>query len=166
MVGYREKKEDKMPIAYILIGVPGSGKSTWVDKAEFTTDTAHISSDYFIEEYADLHSTTYTLVFKDYAPTANKLMFDEALEAIRQGIDIVWDQTNTTISTRRKKLAMLKDYRKIAVVFKTPKPEVLQQRLEGRQHWKEIPDDVIKNMINQIQEPTKSEGFDDIWFEN
>jgi predicted kinase len=166
MDGYQEKKEDKMPIAYILIGVPGSGKSTWVDEAEFATDTAHISSDYFIEEYADLHSTTYTLVFKDYAATANKLMFDEALEAIRQGMDIVWDQTNTTISTRRKKLAMLKDYHKIAVVFKTPKPEVLQHRLESRGHWKEIPKDVVESMITQFQEPTKSEGFDDIWFEN
>jgi predicted kinase len=166
MDGYQEKKDYKMPIAYILIGVPGSGKSTWVDNAEFTTDTAHISSDYFIEEYADLHSTTYTLVFKDYAATANKLMFDEALEAIRQGIDIVWDQTNTTISTRRKKLGMLRDYHKIAVVFKTPKPEVLKERLESRQHWKEIPDDVMKTMIDQFQNPTKDEGFDDIWFEN
>lgn len=155
-----------MPIAYILIGVPGSGKSTWVDNAKFTADTAHISSDYFIEEYADLHSTTYTLVFKDYAATANKLMFDEALEVIRQGIDIVWDQTNTTVSTRKRKLAMLKDYHKIAVVFKTPDAKVLKERLESRSHWKEIPNDVIESMIEKFQEPTKSEGFDDIWFEN
>ena len=166
MDGYQEKKDYKMPIAYILIGVPGSGKSTWVDNAEFTTDTAHISSDYFIEEYADLHSTTYTLIFKEYVATANKLMFDEALEAISQGIDIVWDQTNTTISSRKKKLGMLKDYHKIAVVFKIPEPEELKQRLESRQHWKEIPDDVMEIMITKFQKPTIEEGFDDIWFEN
>jgi predicted kinase len=165
-MGIEKTRKIKMPIAYILIGVPGSGKSTWVDKAEFTTDTAHISSDYFIEEYADLHSTTYTLVFKDYVATANKLMFDEALEAIRQGIDIVWDQTNTTISSRRKKLGMLKDYHKIAVVFKTPEPEELKQRLDSRSHWKEIPHDVMKTMIDQFQEPTVEEGFDDVWFED
>jgi len=153
-----------MPIAYILIGVPGSGKSTWVDKYEFNTDVVHISSDYYIDEYADLHSTTYTLVFNDYAPTATKLMFDEALEAIRSGMNIVWDQTNTTISSRRKKLAMLKDYQKIAVLFKTPKPEILKKRLDSRSHWKEIPDSVIKDMIEKFQEPSKTEGFDDIWF--
>jgi predicted kinase len=166
MDGYQEKRDYKMPTAYILIGIPGSGKTTWVDEYAFTSDVAHISSDYFIEEYADLHSTTYTLVFKDYVPTATKLMFDEALEAIRQGTDIVWDQTNTTISTRRRKIAMLTNYHKIAVVFKPPKPEVLAERLESRRHWKEIPDDVIKDMIEKFQEPTKSEGFDDIWFEN
>ena len=157
---------DIIPIVYLLVGIPCSGKTTWVDKYEFTSDIAHISSDYFVEEYADLHSTTYTLVFKDYAATANKLMFDEALESIRQGIDIVWDQTNTTISSRRKKLAMLKEYHKIAVVFNIPKPEVLAERLESRRHWKEIPNDVIESMIEKFQEPTKSEGFDDIWFEN
>jgi len=155
-----------MPIAYILIGVPGSGKSTWVDNAKFTNDTVHISSDHYIEEYADLHSTTYTQVFNDYAPTASKLMFDEALEAIRSGMDIVWDQTNTTMSTRRKKLAMLKDYHKIAVVFNTPKPEILKKRLASRSHWKEIPDSVMQDMIEKFQKPTKDEGFDDIWFEN
>ena len=166
MDGYQEKKDYKMPTAYILIGVPGSGKTTWVDNAEFTADTAHISSDYFIEEYADLHSTTYTLIFSEYAATANKLMFDEALEAIRSGMDVVWDQTNLTVSSRKKKIVMLKDYHKIAVVFKLPAPEVLAERLENRRHWKEIPDNVINNMIEKFQEPTKSEGFDDIWFEN
>ena len=152
-----------MPTAYILVGVPGSGKSTWVDEYEFPNDIAHISSDYFIDEYADLHSTTYNLVFADYAATANKLMFDEALEAIRLQIDIVWDQTNIAVSSRKKKINMLRDYYKIAVVFKLPKPEVLAERLASRP-GKVIPDSVIKDMINKFQEPTKSEGFDEIWF--
>jgi len=155
-----------MPTAYILIGVPGAGKSTWVEEYKFTSDVAHISSDHFIDEYAESVDKTYTEVFSEHAPIANKLMFDEALEAIRMRIDIVWDQTNTTVSTRRKKLVMLKDYHKIAVVFKTPKPEVLKERLEGRSHWKQIPDDVIETMIDQFQEPTIREGFDDIWFQN
>ena len=154
-----------MPTLYLLVGIPGSGKSTWVKEYQFQSDVAHVSSDYFIEEYADLHSTTYSSVFAEYAPIANKLMFDEALEAVRQGLDIVWDQTNTTISTRRKKIAMCTGYKKIAVVFKTPKPKDLINRL-GSRPGKVIPDSVIKQMIESYQEPTKSEGFDDIWFVN
>lgn len=152
-----------MSTLYLLIGIPCSGKTTWVNDYEFPNDVAHISSDYFLEEYADLHSTTYTKIFKEYAPTANRLMFEEAKEALQQGIDIVWDQTNTTISSRKKKLTMLSDYYKIAVVFKMPTEEELQKRLASRPR-KVIPDDVIKQMILQFQEPTKSEGFDDIWF--
>jgi predicted kinase len=166
MDGYQEKKDYKMPIAYILIGIPCSGKTTWVEKQEFPNDVTYISSDHYIEEHAFVNNTNYKSVFKDYAPIASKLMFDEALEAIGQEVDIVWDQTNTTVSTRRKKLAMLKNYHKIAVVFKQPKPEVLKERLDSRKHWKEIPDEVINDMIEKFQVPTKSEGFDDIWFEN
>jgi len=152
-----------MPTLYLLVGIPCSGKTTWVKDYEFPNDVAHISSDYFLEEYADLHSTTYTKIFNEYAPTATKLMFEEAKEALQAGIDIVWDQTNTTISSRKKKLAMLHNYHKIAVVFKMPTKEQLQKRLASRPR-KVIPDDVIKQMILQFQEPTKSEGFDDIWF--
>jgi len=152
-----------MPILYLLVGIPCSGKTTWVNKHVFPNDVAHISSDHFIEEYANLHSTTYTKVFKEYAPTANNLMFEEAKEAQLAGIDIVWDQTNTTISTRRKKLVMLSDYYKIAVVFKTPKEKELKERLASRPR-KVIPYDVIEHMTKTLQEPTKSEGFDDIWF--
>jgi predicted kinase len=79
-------------------------------------------------------------------------------------VDVIWDQTSTTIATRAKKIRMLQDYYKIAVVFKTPEPEELNRRLMSRV-GKNIPDEVMETMIRQLAEepPTEEEGFDEIW---
>jgi predicted kinase len=121
----------------------------------------HVSSDYFVEQEAQRMDTTYSTVFKDYMPMAVSLMFNEVVEAINQGMDIVWDQTSTTISSRRKKLVMLHGYHKIAVVFKTPAPEELGRRLASRP-GKNIPDHVVNSMISSFQLPSRDEGFDEI----
>jgi tRNA uridine 5-carbamoylmethylation protein Kti12 len=47
-------------------------------------------------------------------------------------------------------------------VFKTPDEEELIKRLNSRP-GKEIPKDVISNMIDNWEEPTLEEGFDEIW---
>lgn len=150
-----------MPKLYVLTGVPGSGKSTWVKNFKFDTDIVHVSSDHFVEQEALRLSTTYSAVFKEYMPTAISLMFDEVVEARSLGMDIVWDQTSTSVASRRKKLRMFRDYHKIAVVFKTPAPEELQRRLANRP-GKTIPDEVVQDMINRFEMPTLEEGFDEI----
>ena len=41
----------KQPKLYMLIGVPGSGKTTWAK--EQMLDCAYISTDKYVEEYAN-----------------------------------------------------------------------------------------------------------------
>lgn len=149
---------------YVLVGVPGSGKSTWyANNEDLLGDTVYVSTDDFVEQEAARQGKTYNDVFKDYMPTAVKLMAGVVNQARALNMDIVWDQTSTTINSRKKKFNMLPNYEHIAVVFKTPEKAELERRLASRL-GKRIPEAVMKTMIDGWEEPTKDEGFSDIWY--
>jgi len=148
---------------YMLIGVPGSGKSTWIKNQSWSDNTVVVSSDYFIDEYAEKQGKTYNEVFADYAPIAMRLMNNQVLIAQVNGCDIIWDQTNTSVKSRKSKLAMLPNYEKIAVVFMTPNKVEHDRRLASR-IGKNIPEKIMTLMINGLQEPTEEEGFKEILY--
>jgi predicted kinase len=154
-----------MPKAYILVGVPGSGKSTWTVNQEWAKDCAYISTDTIVEEYAAERGKTYSEVFEDFMPTAVDLMSDRVILARVQKKDIIWDQTSTTVNSRKKKFRMLPDYYHIAVVFKTPSKEELERRLASRP-GKIIPWQVVYEMSDNFQLPSEKEGFKEIWYAN
>ena len=148
---------------YMLIGVPGAGKSTWIANQLWVNDCVYISSDQLIEEEAQRQGKTYNDVFKDYVNTAISLMLEQAVSAREAGKNIIWDQTSVNVKSRKKKFQMLPDYEHIAVVFSTPPRDELEQRLASRP-GKNIPWEVVNSMINNFEMPTKEEGFTEIWF--
>jgi len=151
-----------MPKLYVLVGVPGAGKTTWIGHQDFNWDnTELVSTDRFVEQYADVNKKTYNEVFEAYMPTAVKLMAAQVVAARAAGKDIVWDQTSTTVKSRAKKFNMLPEYEAIAVVFKTPELKELNLRLKSRP-GKNIPSHVMVQMIRGFEMPTLSEGFSEI----
>jgi len=152
-----------MTKCYQLIGVPGSGKSTWIKNQVWALGLTVVSTDAFVEDYARSQGKTYSEVFTDYMPTAVNLMADQVIRARELGHTIIWDQTSTTIASRKRKFNMLPDYEHIAVVFKTPEHEELVRRLRSRP-GKEIPEHVIASMIAGFEMPTEEEGFKEIWY--
>jgi predicted kinase len=151
-----------MPKCYQLIGVPASGKSTWIKNQDWALGLTIISTDPFVEDYARAQGKTYTEVFKDYMPTAVDLMAKQVVFAREHGHTVIWDQTSTTIASRERKFRMLPEYEHIAVVFRTPDRDELDVRLSGRP-GKHIPKNVIDSMITGWEEPTLEEGFKEIW---
>lgn len=154
-----------MNTLYVMVGVPGSGKSTWIANQNWKDDCVIVSTDEFVEDYAKECGLTYSEVFDEYMPRAVELMVDRVIWARETGKDIIWDQTSTSISTRAKKINMLPDYYKIAVVFKTPPADELMVRLASRP-GKVIPLQVVADMAQLLEEqyPTLEEGFDEIWY--
>jgi predicted kinase len=152
-----------MAKCYQLVGVPASGKSTWIDSQDWALSCAKISTDKWVEIYAKEVGRTYSEVFADFMPTAVDLMAKEVIVAREIGRDIIWDQTSTTLASRARKFNMLPDYEHIAVVFKTPEHTELFRRLQSRP-GKEIPEHVIVSMIASWEEPTEEEGFKEIWY--
>lgn len=149
-----------MPTCYILIGVPGSGKSTWIAKAPVDWGkTVVASTDNYVERIAKNQGKTYSEIFKDTMPDAVNHMADTVRQAVKDGLDIIWDQTSTTKLTRAKKFRMLPpSYKVIGVVFQTPEQKELTRRLKNRP-GKEIPNEVVQSMISKWEEPTEAEGF-------
>jgi predicted kinase len=152
-----------MAKCYQLIGVPGSGKSTWVAHQEWADKCAYISTDKWVDDYARDMGKTYNEVFKEYMPEAIDMMINDVVKARVMNKDIIWDQTSTTVKSRKKKFNMLPDYEHIAVVFRTPESEELSKRLASRP-GKNIPEYVIRTMIDGWEEPTLAEGYSEIMY--
>jgi tRNA uridine 5-carbamoylmethylation protein Kti12 len=153
-----------MPKAYIMVGVPGSGKSHHIHNVLLKEHPHAVvaSTDDLVELYAKQHGKTYSEIFTEYMPTAVKLMAQAVSTAVFDECDIIWDQTSTTVGSRKKKIRMIPDsYEKIAVVVRTPDSDELSHRLANRP-GKVIPGHVMKSMIAGWQEPEVSEGFDKI----
>lgn len=151
-----------MPKCYQLIGVPGAGKSTWIKNQSWSQDCVVVSTDNLVESYAESVGKTYNDVFDEYMPTAVKEMANQVVAARAAGKDILWDQTSTTVKSRKKKFNMLPNYEHIAVVFPTPETNELIRRLTSRP-GKNIPTHVMRRMIDCFETPSKDEGFAEIW---
>ena len=148
-----------------MVGVPGSGKSTWIKNQTWALGLNVVSTDMWVEQYAKDQGKTYSEVFQEYMPTAVEKMAEHVVFCRENKLDLIWDQTSTTVATRAKKIRMLPEYYKIAIVMKTPPTAELQQRLASRP-GKVIPWEVVSNMAQQLEAepPTEEEGFDEIWY--
>ena len=152
-----------MAKCYQLVGVPASGKSTWIKSQDWSKDCAIVSTDMWVELEAERVGKTYSEIFDEYMPHAVKLMANHVELARDKGMDIIWDQTSTGVKARARKFNMLPDYEHVAVVFKTPEPGELARRLASRP-GKNIPDHVMRSMIDNFEMPTLDEGFTQVWF--
>lgn len=149
--------------AYILIGVPASGKSTWRFGKSLTHDI--ISTDDIIEEIAMDYGFTYNEAFNSLIKFAEKVMWSEFDYSIAADNDIIIDRTNLT-KARSRFIEPLKKagYKVTAVVFPIPEKDEWERRLNSRT-GKSIPKDVIENMVKSFQFPELYEGFDEIILE-
>lgn len=162
------KESDEQPTIIVMVGLPGSGKSTWRDRmtAASDVDWVIVSSDDEIERLASADGLDYTQGFDKYVGKATGIMKQKFREAVNKGKSIIWDQTNMTPKKRKGILNQIPDnYRKVAVVFEVDDAE-LQKRLSNREKetGKHIPPHVIKSMAQSYVPPTKQEGFDEIIF--
>lgn len=151
------------PTVYMMIGVSGSGKSTWINKQNFDwNNTVLVSTDAIIDRTAKKLGKTYSDVFSTTIKSAAQEMNQQLEQAIKNNMNIVWDQTNLTAKARQSKLAKIpKNYRKVAVFFEVPDEQELERRLQSRP-GKNIPASVVASMRQQLEMPTAREGFDKI----
>ena len=150
----------------MMSGIPTSGKSTYVqngiDYSEFSNEGyTYLSTDNYIQKKAEKEGKTYDEIFVYTIKEATEEMYKLLDFAIQSKMNIVWDQTNLTPKSRRKKLNKIpEDYEKVAVYRKIPLETAMirNQERPGRT----IPPTVLRDMYKVFQPPSLDEGFDKV----
>ena len=145
------------PTIYMLIGAPGSGKSTWAKKKGLPI----FSSDDLREELTGDANDTKTVGHKELFRELHNRM-NEALENRE---DIVFDAVNKDAKFRQQDtVRWTKKYKAkvVGVLFVTPK-EIAAER--NREREKTVPEHVFENFSNQLVDypiDTEKEWYDAI----
>ena len=144
------------PTFIMMIGLPGSGKSTIAKELAEIGDAKIFSSDeYRARLLGDENDQSNNQIVFD---TLYKDMLDCILIA---GQNIIFDATNITIKDRKRCLDKLGNYtiNKIAYLVNTPYQICI---LHDRDRSRSVGVNVINKFIAKFQFPQKFEGFDQV----
>ena len=151
-----------MPECVFLCGIPCSGKSTYVNKLKkipYWENAVVLSTDNYIEKVAQEHNTTYNEIFEDCISEATRQLELAFIMAKDKGKNIIWDQTNLSVKSRKKKLSKLPSFYARGVIYFEISLEEALERNKNRE-GKFIPENILKRMYHQLEIPTKNEDFD------
>jgi len=155
----------------ILVGISGSGKSTYVKDHCIENICA---TDKFVENLGKERGLNYSDTFEmlqmnNQFGEITKLFYNEIEDNIKKGREFIIDRTNLTVESRASLLRQLRIWGKLydvnlfieAVVF-NPDLSIIMHRLRKREDEedKKIPDDVIAKQVDVFEVPTNDEDFD------
>ena len=144
------------PVCFMLVGMPGSGKSTWAKEQGLPV----VSSDAWVEKLAAERGLTYTEGFDLVAKEAMAKFNQEIDQMVREKRNFIWDQTNLSMGSRASKLRRLRGYDAVAEVWVLPDAELVRRQQERTD--KVIPADVLRQMVSQFSVPSIDEGFKEV----
>lgn len=141
----------------MMVGLPGSGKSTFAKKlvnGASENEMIHLCLD-------DIYKERWR---REQLPDRNAAVYENmaqrAVDALEQGVDVVYDCTGLN---RRDRLSILgklpADTEKIALVITTP-VAVCKERNNTRECV--VPEDVIDHMAKLMSLPAFEDGWDKI----
>ena len=143
------------PTLYILIGIPGCGKSTFAKRFQNEYDTSWISRDKIRfdtikedEEYFSHESE----VFQKF--------IDNIIFGLRNGLNVIADATHINMSSRRKLTYAIdkefNNYKIVYVIFDTSF-DICLARNNAREGRARVPEQVMKNMYKDFRIPRDDE---------
>lgn len=151
---------NKKPVLTFLIGLPGSGKSTWAETHKNELNAVIHSSDSIRAEFGNINDQSKNNeVFQ--------ILFKRVKEDLLNGKNVILDATNLR---RKNRLHFMKQIQNvpceiICMLFATPY-EICLKNNKNRE--RKVPGKVITRMLKNFNIPCKQEGFDDIqivWYD-
>lgn len=142
----------------MLIGLPGSGKSSFAREHLKSEKCIYLSSDEIrIEMFGFEDQTHNSDVFEK--------MKKESIEALKSGFDVIYDATNISKKYRKDIINKAKEYGEVnAYLMCCSIGELLERNIiRSERH---LPWDKLVQMIKNINCPMYYEGFDNIFLVN
>lgn len=146
------------PTLYILIGVPGCGKSTYAEELAQKSERgiALVSSDQIRKSLYGNESC------QDNPKKVFSIAHQAIIDQLQKGYDVIFDATNIYAKNRKDLILKVcfevtKPVRFVAIYFDTPiETCIARQDLRERK----VPTKVIEKMNRQMEKPVFYEGFD------
>lgn len=164
---YEELDKRPHPWFILVVGAPGSGKTTLALDLKKRYEVVRFSTDDKLEL---LHrqgklkrEDAFDKINFGNIVGAMKLMI---FHAVNMGQSIVLDQTSMSRDSRMRKLAWCGPrHVRICIDFQGLTVDELDRRVQGRvkRGGRHIPRHVISDMLCKYERPTKDEGFDFIF---
>ena len=153
---YITKKHEK-PLMIMMIGLPGSGKSTFAESSIFENMIIHSSDKLREELYNNVNIQECNVEI--FAELHKRLKDD-----LRKGNSVIYDATNISKKRRRAFISELKNIscEKICICMMTPYEICL---INNSIRERVIPNDVIKKMYMHWCPPDLEEGFNKVFYE-
>lgn len=143
------------PNLILLVGIPGSGKTTYAEKyIEEHPDTVHLSSDKIREELWGNEAT------QGDNNEVFSLMQSRAIEALNNGQSVVYDATNVTRKDRSYIITLCPKFAKIECHIIWAPIETCIERDAARERT--VGKAVIDKMLKRFQAVWFDEGIDEI----
>jgi len=145
---------------YMMIGIQGSGKSTYSNIITKNENIPIMSSDGLRNELPDLPE-------KEVFPT----LYNRCSELIKNGSGLIFDATNITRGARVHFIDELKNHGvnmanvNLIGYYFIPNRELSIERVKRRNEMpneRYLPLEVIDDFINRFEAPTIDEGFNEI----
>ena len=135
---------------YTMIGIPGSGKSTFAANHPecVVVSTDAIRKELFGDESDQRRGD---LVFK--------IAYERLEQAVEAGQDAIFDATNLQRKYRKTLFQRFPNVEHVAVFVNTPVSECLKR---NAQRERTVPASVIRRMFYQMDKPSLEEGFSKI----
>lgn len=141
----------------MLIGIPGSGKTTYSKELSNKYDAKVVSTDKVRQTFVGIDE-------KEVFPTVYRLCIEE----IKEEKNVILDATHITPKVRKRSFDALDEYgvsyEKVAVFVETSVEECARRVEKRNQDPNELflPVEVVYSYGKNIIPPSKEEGFDEI----
>lgn len=146
----------------VMVGAPGSGKSTFVEKYKSTHPEMEFLSSDALRAVFGKNENDQTVSAQVFRHMENQV--DQLLHSNK---DVCIDATNMHRKARKPWVDLAKKHgaRLEAYVFIVDKDILIaRNKKRGAEGGRDVPADVIERMLNNYVAPSKEEGFDAVYF--